>query len=167
MIIKHGFGPTQFIRRENGRIQIDFSECLYLLDVNGCPDPLLKEDCELSIIADSVVVAIGQEFTFNDLSDSFFDPANGFLSADPLTYQSPSDAQVFVCGDASSGPKSVVDAIGSGRETAISVERFLNGDGLRWGRGCWGGDHVKEYEIHPGPAEGGSGGKLGRGPAKS
>ncbi len=167
IIFKHSYGPRQFFRLKDGRIRIDFSQCLSLLDENECFNPLLKEECELSIDADTVVVAIGQEFTFNDLSDSFFDPANGFLVADPLTYQSPSDAQVFVCGDAFSGPKSVVDAIGSAQETAISADRFLNEDGLRWGRGFWNGANVKEYEIHPDRAKGGSRGKLGRVPVKS
>ena len=48
-----------------------------------------------------------------------------------------------------SGPSSVVDAMAEGQEAAISIDRYLLGEGLRWGRDFWNGPNLREYEIDP------------------
>jgi heterodisulfide reductase subunit A-like polyferredoxin len=50
----------------------------------------------------------------------------GRLAADPVTLQTPIPG-VFAGGDAFYGPKSVAEAIGSGKEAAISIDRYLKG----------------------------------------
>ncbi len=52
---------------------------------------------------------------------------------DPLTLQSLDEA-IFIAGDVESGPSSVIDAMAKGRTAAESVDRFLNGEHLHYGR---------------------------------
>ncbi|MCP4123365.1 MAG: FAD-dependent oxidoreductase, partial [Bacteroidetes bacterium] len=59
-------------------------------------------------------------------------PPGGY-EADRLTLQTPID-WVFAGGDAFYGPKSVVDAIASGKDAAESMHRFINGEDLKEGR---------------------------------
>jgi NADPH-dependent glutamate synthase beta subunit-like oxidoreductase len=113
-------------------IGIDFQRCVQVFDDCGCFAPSFN-DCELHYLdADTVIIAIGQQ-----ADKSFLESAgiirDSKMTADPLTLQSP-DEKIFVCGDTHSGPSSIIDAMASGREAAESVNRFLNGDHLRYGR---------------------------------
>ncbi|MEJ2025290.1 MAG: FAD-dependent oxidoreductase, partial [Deltaproteobacteria bacterium] len=51
----------------------------------------------------------------------------------PLTLETSIEG-LFAGGDACYGPKSVVEAVASGKEAAISIDRYLNGLDLREGR---------------------------------
>lgn len=164
IIFEHSFGPSSFLRTESGRIQVEFSQCLALLDEKGRFNPTLKDECELFLEADTVIVAIGQKFNGKKLPREMIDQESGLLTADPMTRQSSNDNQIFICGDALYGTSSVVDAMASGREAAISADRYLNGEGLRWGRGYWNGANVKEYEVLLDRAKGGSRLELKRQP---
>jgi ferredoxin len=55
------------------------------------------------------------------------------MRVDPLILQS-EDPDIFAGGDAIRGPQSVVEAIADGRQAAISITRYLNGQNLRLGR---------------------------------
>jgi hypothetical protein len=63
-----------------------------------------------------------------------------------MTKQSFKTESLFVCGDAETGPGSVVEAMASAKEAALSADRFLRNAGLKWGRNYWAGSHVREYE---------------------
>jgi hypothetical protein len=107
------------------------------------------------------VVAVGQEVKANGIPESLLEPSTRRLAADPVTRQSLIREKLFACGDCHSGAGSVVEAMASGREAAISVDRFLRGEGLHWGRGNDDGC-IKEYEVDRSRAKGGKRGKLGR-----
>ena len=47
-----------------------------------------------------------------------------------------------------SGPSSVVQAMASGKQSALSVNRFLAGEGLRWGRDPLGDMSVTQYQVN-------------------
>lgn len=160
IILENGWGPTGFAPGTEQRIGIEFSRCLALFDDQGRFRPELEPTCGLRLEADTVVVAIGQILRIQGLPDRLADPATGLLVADPLTRQCPSQAKTFVCGDCHSGPSSVVEAMASGREAAISVDRFLKGDGMRWGRGFWNGPNIQDYEADLNRAQGGPRGRL-------
>lgn len=65
--------------------------------------------------------------------------------ADPLTGQTSRDS-VFLAGDCLSGPGSVIQAMASGREAAISVDRFLRGEHLTFNR-RYAGPVVTDFAI--------------------
>jgi len=66
--------------------------------------------------------------------------------ADPLTLQT-RRPKVFAAGDVVSGPGSVIEAMAKGREAAISMDRFLSGETLRWGRAYGNGATLTEFPI--------------------
>jgi formate dehydrogenase major subunit len=86
----------------------------------------------MSLEADTVIVAIGQGVDTDSLEKVGLsgEPAS---KTDPLTLQS-SDKTVFLAGDVINGPSSVVEAMAKGRRAAESVDRFLSGEHLRYGR---------------------------------
>jgi NADPH-dependent glutamate synthase beta subunit-like oxidoreductase len=162
VIIDHGWGPTRMAQRNDGKIGVEFSRCLSLFDDQGCFNPALEHTCGLKLHANSIVIAIGQGMNGGDFPHELIDFVAGRFAADPLTRQSLSREKIFVCGDCLSGAGSVVEAIASGREAAISVDRFLHEEGLRWGRGTWDGGCIKEYQVDSSGARGGPRGKLPR-----
>lgn len=84
--------------------------------------------------ADTAIVAIGQvaDLSFADKQGIPVSSA-GSLEADPMTLETPIDG-VFAGGDVHYGPKTVAEAIGSGKEAAVSIDRYLKGLDLRAGR---------------------------------
>ena len=125
---------------ENGKLMgMDFQKCLQVFDAFGCFMPSY-DDCQLKTMgADTVIVAIGQGADAAPFENTGL-VKEGMFSADELTLQT-SDKNVFMAGDALSGPSSVVKAMAGGREAAESVDRYLNGEHLRFGR------------TYPGPIE--------------
>jgi heterodisulfide reductase subunit A-like polyferredoxin len=121
-------GPLRFYGNDDGRVtEVAFQECTSVFDENGRFNPQY-DDCQLtSYEVDHVIVAIGQmgETGFaKDQGISLTRP--GGYQADPVTLQTPID-WVFAGGDAFYGPKSVVDAVASGKTAAESIHRFING----------------------------------------
>ena len=79
-----------------------------------------------TIEVDSVIGAIGQKVDIGelDLGDVTFNK-NGTVIADPVTLQT-EQKDIFVGGDALTGPKFAIDAIAAGREGAVSMHRFVH-----------------------------------------
>ena len=113
---------------------------------------------EFTIKCDSVILAIGQEVDIDILSkdvdlkftpwsskkvDPVSFPRNGFddveltkwstIKVDPLTQETNIEG-VFSGGDSVWGAGTVIEAIGAGKEAAISIDRYINGEDLRAGR---------------------------------
>ena len=129
--IVNSLGPLRFLGIDGKVNEVEFQECISVFDENGRFSPQY-DDCKLtSHEADIVIVAIGQmgEFDFADKQGIALTPPGG-LEADPVTLQTPID-WVFAGGDAYYGPKSVVDAIASGKTAAESMHRFINGEDLK------------------------------------
>jgi len=97
------------------------------------PEPI--PGSEFVIEVDTIIPAIGQESDWACLTDECACTLSdwGTLDVDPVTLQS-SDPDIFAGGDAVTGPRTVVEAIGAGQEAAISIDRFLHGENLHEGR---------------------------------
>jgi NADPH-dependent glutamate synthase beta subunit-like oxidoreductase len=157
-----GWGPLKMEHTRDNRIRLELARCRSLFDGEGRFCPCLESECGRSLEAETVVVAVGQRFDPRGLPSNLIDVESGRLAADPVTLQSKVMGNVFVCGDAYTGPSSVVEAMASGREAAFSVNRLLADEGLRWGRGFWNGASIETYEVDPGRAKGGPRGRLPR-----
>ena len=86
--------------------------------------------------ADTVITAVGQRIDWGGLLEgsAVVLGKNGTAQADAVTYQT-AQPDVFVGGDAFTGPKFIIDAIAAGKEAAISLSRFVHeGQDLRIGR---------------------------------
>ena len=126
--------------------QIELSRCLKLYDDSGRFCPQLDDACGLSPSAETVVVAIGQQPDLAVLPADMNLSARSRMPVDILTLQTPRP-KVFAAGDMVSGPRSVVEAMAQGREAAVSIGRFLSGEGLRWGRTYSDGACITDFPI--------------------
>jgi len=90
------------------------------------PEPITGS--EFDIVASTVIVAIGET---PDMPSQFgLKQGNGdTLQVDPDTLRTSRDG-VFAGGDAVTGPASVIEAIAAGRKAAISIDRYLGGEGI-------------------------------------
>jgi NADPH-dependent glutamate synthase beta subunit-like oxidoreductase len=125
--IINGYGPNKFIEK-NGKLSgIELKRCTSVFDEKGVFNPTYDTADLTALEADTMIVAIGQaaDLSFAEQQGIAVSPG-GRLTADPVTLQTPIQG-VFAGGDAYHGPKSVVEAIGSGKEAAISIDRYLKG----------------------------------------
>jgi len=130
---------------ENGVLKgLDLQHCTRVFDALGQFKPVF-DDCRLKHMdADTVIVAIGQTADTSPFADTTV-LQNGAVAADNLTLQT-ADEKVFAAGDAAGGPSSVVEAMAKGRQAAESVDRYLKGEHLRYGR-CYAGPYETEFDI--------------------
>jgi len=127
-------GPRRLVH-QNGRLSgVEFKRCTRVFDADGQFNPQYDEADRTAMDADTVIVAIGQ---VSDLSmaegQGIVVRSDGTLQADLVTLATAIEG-VFAGGDAHHGPASVAEAIGSGRQAAISIDRYLRGRDLRLGR---------------------------------
>jgi NADH-quinone oxidoreductase subunit F len=96
------------------------------IDSSGRRSPVPVPDSEYILGFDTIISAVGQ------ISDGL--PAFG-LSMKGSVFEVDQDTLstnvngIFACGDAVSGPASVIAAISSGRTAAVSIDRYLGGKG--------------------------------------
>ncbi len=93
-------------------------------DASGRRSPVPIAGSEFLLDVDNVILAVGQK---PDLEGITLPQAkNGVLEADAKTLAT-AQAGVFAGGDAVTGPKTVVEAIGAGKEAAESIHRYVQG----------------------------------------
>ena len=134
--INNGWGPKRFIT-ENGRVTgVEFKRCVSVFNAQHRFEPKYDENDTKIVPADFVLVSVGQSISWGEMlagaKVSF--NKNGTAVADSVTYQT-GEPDIFVGGDAFSGPKFAIDAIAAGKEGANSLHRFvLEGHDLLIGR---------------------------------
>jgi len=139
------WGPKRIIQSGNHQLTIELSRCIRVFDEEGKFCPQLENACGLFHPADAIVVAIGQRQDFMGFPDELRIRDNTGL-IDPLTLQT-TRPKVFMAGDVVTGPRSVIDAMAQGREAAVSIDRYLSGETLRWGRAFWGGAYTTDFFV--------------------
>jgi heterodisulfide reductase subunit A-like polyferredoxin len=104
-------------------------------DESGRRRPIPIEGSEFIIELDAVIPAIGQESDWACLGPECACTLSpwGTVNVDPLTLQT-DDPDIFAGGDAVTGPKTVIEAIEAGKQGAISIHRYIQGEDLRKGR---------------------------------
>lgn len=123
--------PKQIIGKE-GRVCA--VECLRMElgepDASGRRRPVPIKGSEQIFEADTVIPAIGQLPQTSFLPSVLFDEHARAISVDPLTLET-NIPDVFAGGDITTGPASVIEAVGAGRRAAVSIDRYLNGEDLK------------------------------------
>ncbi|MBW1678742.1 MAG: FAD-dependent oxidoreductase, partial [Deltaproteobacteria bacterium] len=104
-------------------------------DDSGRRRPIPITGSEFTLEVDSVVPAIGQSIDLSFLPEEkeWNVAKRGSLEVDPITCAT-NIPEIFAGGDMVTGPATVVEAIGAGREAAISISRYLQGIDLYEGR---------------------------------
>ncbi len=122
---------------ENGRVKA--VECVRMElgepDASGRRRPVTIKGSEFIMEVDAVVPAIGQESDWACLTEECVCTLTdwGTMTVDPLTLQT-HDNDIFAGGDAVTGPKTVIEAIAAGKQSAISIDRYIRGVDLKEGR---------------------------------
>ena len=104
-------------------------------DESGRRRPVPVDGSEHDLEFDQIILAIGQRPDTACLEDT--DGVSmerwGGLNVDPVTYQTGRPG-VFAGGDVQTGPDIAIAAIAAGKEAAVSIQRYLDGEDLRAGR---------------------------------
>jgi len=144
--IVNGWGPLAFEHRNGAVEAVTFARCLSVFDEHGRFRPRMDPSITRRDAADEVIVAIGQSADVGYARGMKGLTRKGLLAADPVTLQT-SIPHVFAGGDALRGPKTVIDAMADGKEAAISIDRYLSGEGLHWGRNYLDGPFITNFEV--------------------
>ena len=96
-------------------------------DSSGRRRPVPIKDSEFIIEVDKLIIAIGQRCVV-PAEFSITTDKKGKISVDQETLAC-SKQGVFSGGDVVSGPASIIEAIDAGRKSAVSVDKYLGGEG--------------------------------------
>jgi heterodisulfide reductase subunit A len=125
--------PVEMIPNATGRVTKVKCQRMRLgePDDSGRRRPVPVEGEFIEVEVDQVILAISQLPDLDFLvQDADFDLTKwATLKADPVTCET-GKRGVFGCGDAVSGPSTVVEAMASGRHAAAAVDLFLQGKDL-------------------------------------
>ncbi len=112
----------------NGRIQV---RCTWMklggIDASGRARPVPVQGSEFTEDYDTVITAIGERPEVPD-DYALSLGGGGAILVDPDTLVTSREG-VYAGGDAVTGPASVIEAIAAGRKAAVSIDRYLGGDG--------------------------------------
>lgn len=126
------WGPVRIERNEDEQITgMTFKRCLQVFDESGRFSPKFDDDQTITIEADTVVWAIGQQpdLSFINPESDIPKSERGLLDCNQDTLQTKAD-DVFLAGDIAYGPRLLIDAIASGKKCARSVHAFVAGNSL-------------------------------------
>ena len=104
-------------------------------DDSGRRRPVPIEGSEFMIDADCIIPAIGQKTDTACLEGMAGIKINRWqnIEVDPVTYETGRPG-VFAGGDAQTGASIAIAAIAAGREAAVSITRYIDGQDMRSGR---------------------------------
>jgi heterodisulfide reductase subunit A-like polyferredoxin len=138
------FGPNRFVEKDGRFSGIEFKRCTCVFDDHCNFNPQYDETDLNTLVAQTVIIAIGQKAVL-DVTEpqQIATSPRGEIIADPVTLQT-NLSWVFAGGDAVYGPKSVVEAIASGKQAAASIHRYLSGHDLNSNRSRNGQDFRTE-----------------------
>jgi NADPH-dependent glutamate synthase beta subunit-like oxidoreductase len=97
-------------------------------DASGRPRPEPIEGSEFKVDVDAVIAAIGQR---PDVPKQFkLEIGRGNVVVADAETMATSQKGVFSAGDAVIGPASIVEAVRTGKQAAISIDKHLGGKGI-------------------------------------
>lgn len=134
--IENGWGPKRILT-ENGKVTgVEFRKCTRVFDENHRFGPQYDDNDTQVVEAENVLLAIGQSIVWGGLLEGtkVVLNRNATAQADSFTYQT-AEPDIFVGGDAFTGPKFAINAIAAGKQGAISIHRYVQpGQSLTLGR---------------------------------
>lgn len=120
-------GPKKILRDDGRVVGVVLRECTSVVDSQGRFHPVFREDKVRVVPATTVIRAIGQVPEIPAGFDLAVDEKRRVRS-DPASLATERPG-VFAGGDAVLGPASIIEAIAHGRRAAISIDRYLGGNG--------------------------------------
>jgi len=132
MEIVNRWGVKQIMTRGGKVSGIELKAVERVFDEQGRFAPTYFEDRTTTREADVVIMSIGQKtnLKFITEADGIQVTPRGLIQTDPET-KATSRAGVFAGGDVETGPWIAIGAVAAGREAALSIDRYLNGQDLK------------------------------------
>jgi len=134
--VNNAWGPKEILV-EGGKVKgIVFKRCTAVFDAEHRFSPRYDEADTVTVECDHVLLTVGQSIEWGGLLEGSKVELNrnNTVKADSFTYQT-AQPDVFVGGDAFTGPKFAIDAIAAGKEGAVSIHRYVHpGQSLVIGR---------------------------------
>jgi len=123
------WGPKRIIG-DGSVTGVEFVAVTRVFDEDGRFSPLFDESKTMTIEADSVILAIGQQadFSFLGEDDQIEVTRAGTIKIDPETLSTTAPG-VYAGGDAAFGPRIAIEAVANGKRAAQSIHSFLAGGG--------------------------------------
>ncbi len=133
--IHDGWGQTEILSKDGKCTGIKFHKCLSVKNEEGRFDPKFDDSISETAECSTVIYCIGQRPDWKDLLKDTKVKLNnrGLAIADGFTYQT-DDPDIFVAGDIFTGQKFAIDAIAGGKQSAVSLHRYVWGNSLVSGR---------------------------------
>jgi CO/xanthine dehydrogenase Mo-binding subunit/NADPH-dependent glutamate synthase beta subunit-like oxidoreductase/CO/xanthine dehydrogenase FAD-binding subunit len=120
-------GPARLLRRGDQVVGMELVRCTSVLDEQCCFAPSFDESDRTTVEADEVILAVGQRVEAETLAAAGLRLDGGRLAADPDTLMTSLDG-VFAGGDVTTGPATVIAALGAGRTAAEAIGIYLGDD---------------------------------------
>jgi NADPH-dependent glutamate synthase beta subunit-like oxidoreductase len=122
--------PTRILGKDG---QVVAVECIRMelgeLDETGRRRPVPIEGSEFIMEVDTIILAVGETSDLSFLPKDVAVTRRNTIAVDPVTMET-SLPGVFAGGDVISGPATVIEAIAAGRRAAVSMDRYLRGEGI-------------------------------------
>ncbi len=133
--IVHRWGVKQILTQKGKVKGLELKAVERVFDEEGRFAPTYFEDRTKTESAGVVILAIGQRTNLKFLTeaDGVAVTPRGLIQVDPDT-KATSREGVFAGGDVETGPWIAIGAVATGREAAVSIDRYLNGQDLKAGR---------------------------------
>ena len=122
IVVNNGWGPRRVVV-ENGKIiGVEFKKCVSVFE-DGKFSPKYDEEQVITVPADFVLLSVGQSIDWGGLLEGTkVELGRGNTAVADQFYQT-AESDIFVGGDAFTGPKFAIDAIAAGKEAALSLHR--------------------------------------------
>jgi NADPH-dependent glutamate synthase beta subunit-like oxidoreductase/NAD-dependent dihydropyrimidine dehydrogenase PreA subunit len=136
IVMNPSWAPKRILTENNKVVGLELKKCTAVFNEEGRFAPTFDESETITVKADHILVAIGQVMLWDNLLEGSQVELrnNGSAIVDEFTLQS-GEEDIFIGGDAATGPKFAIDAIALGKQAAISIHRYVQpGQSLVIGR---------------------------------
>ena len=133
VIFFNELGPKRILSKKGKVTGLETMICSSVYEEDGSFKPEFCGDPSPDIKGDTIIFAIGQKSDLTGFEEVETNPGGRTIKVNTITFET-SVPGVFAGGDIVPGIPSVVNAIGTGAEAAISIDRFLRKVDIQEGR---------------------------------
>ena len=128
VVFHPSWGPKRVIGNKKAS-GIELVACTQVFDSDGRFNPTYDESKTLTIEAESIIFAIGQQLdlSFLDEKDGIELTRGGTIKIDPETLATTAKG-IYSGGDAAFGPRIAIEAVANGKTVAQSIHQYLTND---------------------------------------
>jgi formate dehydrogenase beta subunit len=124
---RHRVGPKRIVGENGLATGVEFLAVSRVFDETGRFAPEFIPGSETLVVADTVIVSIGQTADLSFLTpQDGIETARGRITIDPGTLATTAPG-IFAGGDAAFGPRIAINAIADGKLAARSIDTYLRG----------------------------------------